>query len=73
MKALIADDVQGEINDYFNAFRTREAGKINIMIVVDLERNEFLPDVRTMMDQGLDVDNASVDFRVIMVTKSTPQ
>ncbi|MBV1929943.1 MAG: tripartite tricarboxylate transporter substrate binding protein, partial [Gammaproteobacteria bacterium] len=34
---------------------------------------EFLPDVPTMMESGLDVDNASVNFRGVMVPKGTPQ
>ena len=32
-----------------------------------------MPDVPTMMEQGLDVDNASVNFRGIMVPAGTPQ
>ena len=42
--------------------------------VADLERNtEFLPDVPTLKEAGLDVDNASVNFRGLMVPKGTPQ
>lgn len=38
----------------------------------DLERNEFLPDVPTLKEQGYDIDNASVNFRGVMVPKGTP-
>jgi len=33
----------------------------------------FLPDVPTLMEAGYDVDNASVNFRGLMVPKGTPQ
>ncbi|MCP5087404.1 MAG: tripartite tricarboxylate transporter substrate binding protein [Rhodobacteraceae bacterium] len=73
MKAVIAGDVLGGVNNLSDAFRAREAGNIKILGVADLERNEFLPDVPTMKEQGLDVDNSSVNFRGIMVPKGTPQ
>lgn len=55
------------------SFRAQEAGNVRILGVADLERSSFLPDVPTMKEQGLDVDNASVNFRGIMVPKETPQ
>lgn len=73
MKAVIAGDVMAGINNLSDAFRAREAGNVKILAVADLERNEFLPDVPTMMEGGLDVDNASVNFRGVMVPKGTPQ
>lgn len=73
MKAVIAGDVMGGVNNLSDAFRAAEAGTIKILGVADLERNEFLPDVPTMKEQGLDVDNASVNFRGIMAPKGTPQ
>lgn len=73
MKAVIAGEVMAGINNLSDAFRAREASNVKILAVADLERNEFLPDVPTMMEAGLDVDNASVNFRGVMVPKSTPQ
>ncbi len=73
MKAVIAGDVMAGINNLSDAFRAREAGNVKILAVADLERNAFLPDVPTMMESGLEVDNASVNFRGIMVPKGTPQ
>ena len=73
MKAVIAGDVMGGVNNLSDAFRAAAAGNIKILGVADLERNEFLPDVPTMKEQGLDVDNASVNFRGVMVPKGTPQ
>ncbi|MEM7507372.1 MAG: tripartite tricarboxylate transporter substrate binding protein [Pseudomonadota bacterium] len=74
MKAVIAGDVIGGINNLSDAFRAREAGNVKILAVADLERNaEFLPDVPTLMEAGYDVDNSSVNFRGLMVRKGTPQ
>jgi tripartite-type tricarboxylate transporter receptor subunit TctC len=74
MKAVIAGEVLAGINNLSDAFRAREAGNIKILGVADLERNaEFLPDVPTLKEGGLDVDNASVNFRGLMVPKGTPQ
>ena len=74
MKAVIAGEVMAGINNLSDAFRAREAGNIKILSVADLERNEqFLPDVPTLKEAGLDVDNASVNFRGLMVPKGTPQ
>ena len=73
MKAVIAGEVMGGVNNLSDAFRAAEAGNVKILGVADIERNEFLPDVPTMREQGLDVDNSSVNFRGIMVPKGTPQ
>ncbi|MCY3875510.1 MAG: tripartite tricarboxylate transporter substrate binding protein [Rhodobacteraceae bacterium] len=73
MKAVIAGDVMGGVNNLSDAFRAREAGNVKILGVFDLERNDFLPDVPTLAEQGFDIDNASVNFRGIMVPKGTPQ
>ncbi len=72
MKAVIAGEVMGGINNLSDAFRAQEAGNVKILGVADLERNAFLPDVPTMMEQDLDVDNSSVNFRGVMVPKGTP-
>jgi tripartite-type tricarboxylate transporter receptor subunit TctC len=73
MKAVIAGDVLGGVNNLSDAFRAQQAGNVKILGVFDLERNEFLPDVPTLREQGYDIDNASVNFRGVMVPKGTPQ
>ncbi|MEM9144952.1 MAG: tripartite tricarboxylate transporter substrate binding protein [Pseudomonadota bacterium] len=73
MKAVIAGEVMGGVNNLSDAFRAREAGNVKILGVFDLERNDFLPDVPTLKEEGFDIDNASVNFRGIMVPKDTPQ
>jgi len=74
MRAVIAGEVLGGVNNLSDAFRAQAAGNIKILGIFDNERNaEFLPDVPTMKEQGFDIDNASVNFRGIMVPKGTPQ
>ena len=73
MKAVIAGEVMAGINNLSDAFRAREAGNVKILGVADLARNDFLPDVPTLKEGGLDVDNSSVNFRGLMVRKGTPQ
>ncbi len=73
MKAVIAGDVVSGINNLSDAYRAREAGNIKILAVADVARSEeFLPDVPTMMEAGYEVDNASVNFRGLMVPAGTP-
>lgn len=72
MKAVIAGDVIAGINNLSDAYRAREAGNVKILAVADVARSEeFLPDVPTMMEAGFDVDNASVNFRGLMVPAGT--
>lgn len=74
MRAVIAGEVLGGVNNLSDAFRAQAAGNVKILGVFDLERNtEFLPDVPTLKEQGFDIDNASVNFRGVMVPKGTPQ
>ncbi|NNL17655.1 MAG: tripartite tricarboxylate transporter substrate binding protein, partial [Boseongicola sp.] len=47
MKAVIAGEVLGGVNNLSDAFRAREAGNVKILGVFDLERNDFMPDVPT--------------------------
>ena len=73
MKAVIAGEVLGGVNNLSDAFRAEQAGNVKILGVFDLERNDFLPDVPTLKEQGFDIDNASVNFRGVMVPKGTPE
>lgn len=73
MKAVIAGDVLGGVNNLSDAFRAQQAGNVKILGVFDVERSDFLPDVPTMAEQGYDIDNASVNFRGIMAPAGTPQ
>ncbi len=73
MRAVISGEVMGGVNNLSDAYRAQAAGNVKILGVFDLERNSFLPDVPTLIEQGYDIDNASVNFRGVMVPKGTPQ
>lgn len=72
LKSVLGGQVMAGVNNLSDAYRSRDS--LKILGIADLERNkEFLPDVPTMKEQGLDVDDSSVNFRGIMVRKGTPQ
>ncbi len=73
MKAVIAGEVLGGVNNLSDAFRARAAGNVKILGVFDTARNDFMSDVPTLQEQGFDIDNSSVNFRGVMVPKGTPQ
>ena len=71
MKLVKGGQVMAGFNNLSDS--ARSADDIKILAVADLERHEFLPDVPTFKELGIDVDNASVNFRGIMVPAGTPQ
>lgn len=73
MKAVISGEVLGGVNNLSDAYRAQRAGDVKILGVFDLERNDLLPDVPTMAEQGFQIDDASVNFRGVMVPKGTSQ
>jgi tripartite-type tricarboxylate transporter receptor subunit TctC len=73
MKAVIAGEVMGGVNNLSDAFRAANAGSVKILGVFDTERSSFLPDVPTLQEAGYDIDNSSVNYRGIMAPKGTPQ
>ncbi|UTW11549.1 Bug family tripartite tricarboxylate transporter substrate binding protein [Marinobacterium rhizophilum] len=71
MKSVMGAQVMAGFNNLSDAYRSQES--IKILGIADLERNEkFLPDVPTFMEKGINVDDASVNFRGIMALKGTP-
>ncbi|KGM89298.1 Uncharacterized protein rosmuc_00782 [Roseovarius mucosus DSM 17069] len=73
MKAVIAGEVMGGVNNLSDAYRAANAGSVKILGVFDTERSSFLPDVPTLQESGYDIDNSSVNYRGIMAPKGTPQ
>lgn len=71
MKLVKGGQVMAGFNNLSDSARAQ--GDIKILAVADLERHEFLPDVPTLMESGIDVDNSSVNFRGLMVPGGTPQ
>ena len=70
MKSVIGGQVMSGFNNLSDAFRSRD--NLKILGIADLERDkEFLPDVPTFIESGIDVDDSSVNFRGIMARKGT--
>ncbi|MFD2741669.1 Bug family tripartite tricarboxylate transporter substrate binding protein [Sulfitobacter aestuarii] len=73
MTAVMAGTVVAGINNLSDAYRAMKSGDVKVLAVADLERStEFLPDVPTLMERGIDVDDTSVNFRGLMAPKGTP-
>ena len=71
MKSGMGGQVAAGFNNLSDAYRNQDS--IKILAVADLKRNtEFLPDVATFKEQGVEVDDSSVNFRGIMARKGTP-
>lgn len=69
LKNVMGGQVKAGFNNLSDAFRSRDS--IKILGVADLQRHEFLPGVPTFKEQGIDVDDSSVNFRGIMAPKGT--
>ncbi len=72
LKSVMGGHVMAGINNLSDAYRSR--ANLKIIAVADNNRNtEFLPDVPTFKEQGVNVDDSSVNFRGVMVRKGTPK
>lgn len=71
MRYVKGGQVMAGFNNLSDAYRSRD--DLKILAIADLERDkEFLPDVPTFKELGIDVDDSSVNFRGIMAPKGTP-
>ena len=70
MQFVLGGQTMAGFNNLSDAFRNKD--RLKILAVADLERNEFLPDVPTLKESGVDVDDSSVNFRGLMAPKGTP-
>ncbi|MCB1785845.1 MAG: tripartite tricarboxylate transporter substrate binding protein [Chromatiaceae bacterium] len=71
MQFVLGGQTMAGFNNLSDAYRNRD--RLKILAIADLERNEFLPDVPTFKEQGVDVDDSSVNFRGIMAPGGTPE
>jgi tripartite-type tricarboxylate transporter receptor subunit TctC len=72
LQMVMGSQVMAGFNNLSDAFRSQD--RLKILAVADNERNkEFLPKVPTFKENGIAVDDSSVNFRGIMVRKGTPQ
>ena len=71
MQFVLGGQTMAGFNNLSDAYRSRD--RLKILAVADLQRNDFLPDVPTLKETGVDVDDSSVNFRGIMARKGTPE
>lgn len=70
LQYVMGGQVTSGFSNLSDAYRSRD--RLKILAVADLERNqEFLPDVPTFRELGIDVDDSSVNFRGIMAPEGT--
>jgi len=71
LKMVLGSQVMAGFNNLSDAYR--QGDRVKILAVADNQRDEnFLPDVPTFKEQGIDIDDSSVNFRGIMARKGTP-
>ncbi len=71
MQSVVASKVKGGFNNLADAFRNQD--RIRILAIADLERHEYIPDVKTFKEMGYDIDDSSVNFRGVALPKGAPQ
>ena len=71
MQSVIAGKVKAGFNNLSDAFRSQD--RLKILAIADTERHEFLPDVKTFKEAGIDVDDSSVNFRGVALPEGVPQ
>jgi tripartite-type tricarboxylate transporter receptor subunit TctC len=71
MQSVIGGKVIAGFNNLSDAFRSQD--RVKIIAIADLERHEFLPDVKTFKEMGYDIDDSSVNFRGVAFPKGVPK
>jgi tripartite-type tricarboxylate transporter receptor subunit TctC len=66
---VISGEVMAGFNNLSDAFRSKD--RLKILAVADLERDPFLPDVKTFMELGYEIDNTSNNRRGVAAPKGT--
>jgi len=70
MQSVVAAKVKAGFNNLSDSFRNQD--RIKILAIADLERHDFLPKVPTFKEQGINVDDSSVNFRGVVLPKGVP-
>ena len=70
MQSVVAGKVKAGLNNLSDAFRNKD--RLKILAIADLERNDFLPDVKTFKEMGIDIDDSSVNFRGVAFPAGVP-
>ncbi len=69
MQNVMGGKVMAGFNNLADAYRNRDF--VNILGIADTQRHPFIEDVPTFLEQGVDVDNSSVNYRGIILPKGT--
>ncbi len=71
MQSVVAGKVKAGFNNLSDSFRNRD--RIKILGIADLQRHDYLPKVKTLKEQGYDVDDSSVNFRGVALPAGAPK
>lgn len=69
MQSVMGGKVMAGFNNLADSYRNREF--VNILAIADLQRHPFIEDVPTFLEQGVNVDNSSVNYRGVILPKGT--
>jgi tripartite-type tricarboxylate transporter receptor subunit TctC len=69
MQNVMSGKVMAGFNNMADAFRNQD--HINILAIADLKRHDYIKDVPTFKELGYDIDDASVNYRGIILPKGT--
>lgn len=61
LQSVLSGKVLAGFNNLADVYRSQD--RLNILAIADVKRHEFLPDVPTFRELGIDIDDASVNFR----------
>lgn len=68
--SVVSKKVMAGFNNLSDAFRSQD--RIKIIGIADMKRSSFIPDVKTFKEMGINVDDASNNYRGIAAPKGTP-
>jgi tripartite-type tricarboxylate transporter receptor subunit TctC len=69
MQSVMGGKVMAGFNNLADSYRNREF--VNVLAIADLQRHEYIKDVPTFIEQGIEVDNSSVNYRGVILPKGT--
>ena len=61
LQSVLSGKVLAGFNNLADVYRSQD--RLTILAIADVKRHEFLPDVPTFRELGIDIDDASVNFR----------
>jgi tripartite-type tricarboxylate transporter receptor subunit TctC len=71
LSSLYGKQVMSGFNNLSDAARAQD--RLRILAVADIKRHEYLPNLSTFKELGVDIDDASVNYRGLAFPKGVPQ